>query len=136
RGGSNECAVSGAHTTTGFAIFANDPHLDLTTPSTFYPIHLTTRNRNVIGSGFAGIPFVLPGHNHHIAGGATENPLDVTDTFLEVIVEDPASGQLFTFYQGNLEPVIVIPEVFRVNPLTGGEFTEEHGAAFIGPRRN
>jgi penicillin amidase len=138
RGGSNEWAVSGAHTASGFAILANDPHLDLTTPSTFYPIHLATGSRNVIGSGFAGIPFVVLGHNEHIAWGATQNPLDVTDTFLEMIVPDPASPSgLSTVYKDQLEPIILIPEVFRVNPLTGGELIPMDGEpTLVVPRRN
>ena len=38
--GSNEWAVAGTNTDTGRPIVANDPHLSLGAPSTFYPIAL------------------------------------------------------------------------------------------------
>ena len=41
------------------------------------------------GSGFAGVPSVILGHNRHIAWGATTNPMDVTDSYTEEVVDDP-----------------------------------------------
>jgi penicillin amidase len=120
RGGSNEWAVSGALSTSGFPLVANDPHLALDVPSTFYPIHLKAGPINVIGSGFAGIPFVIVGHNQRISWGATTNPLDVTDTFQEQIAPDSGSPSgLSIVHQGHLEPILPIPEVFRKNNLNG-----------------
>lgn len=121
RGGSNEWAVSGRHTTSGFPLVANDPHLALDVPTTFYPIHLEAGPIDVIGSGFAGAPFVIVGHNQHISWGATTNPLDVTDTYQEQIVPDLTSPSgLSTVYMGQLEHVIPIPQVFRANQLGNG----------------
>lgn len=121
-GGSNQWAVSGELTENGFPLLANDPHLALGTPSTFYPVHLNAGKINVIGSGFAGVPSVIVGHNRFISWGATVNPLDVTDTFQERIVPDPASPSgLSTIYKGAKEPIIPIPEIFRTNnPAAGG----------------
>jgi penicillin amidase len=94
----------------------------------------------VIGSGFAGVPFVVLGHNNNIAWGATRNVLDVTDTFLETIVPDDASPSgLSIVHLGQLEPIIPIPELFRVNGLGNGiadDFTEVSGVTLIVPRRN
>ncbi len=119
--GSNEWAVSGAHTETGFPLLANDPHLDLGTPSTFYPVHLKTQNIDVFGSGFAGAPFVIVGHNRHISWGATINPLDATDVFQEQVVRDTDSPSgLSSIYMEAREPIIPIPEVFRVNQIGNG----------------
>ena len=38
--GSNEWAVSGQHTDSGYPLVANDPHLDLDTPATFHESNL------------------------------------------------------------------------------------------------
>lgn len=120
RPGSNEWGVTGAHTTSGFPLMANDPHLALDVPTTFYPIHLQAGPIDVIGSGFAGLPFVIVGHNQRISWGATTNPLDVTDTYQEQVVPDAASPSgLSTVYQGQREPIVPIPEVFRRNNLDG-----------------
>lgn len=114
--GSNEWAISGRHTKNRRPIMANDPHLALDQPSTFYPIHLRSGSLNVAGEGFAGTPGVIIGQNDHIAWGATTNPMDVTDTYLEQVRPDPTSpSQLSTVYQGNLEHIIPIPETFRAN---------------------
>lgn len=119
-GGSNEWAVSGKHTTLGFPLLANDQHLSLGTPSTVYPNHLQAPGINVIGSSFAGAPFVITGHNWHISWGATVNPMDVTDIFQEQIVSDPNSPSgLSIVHNGQREPLISIPEVFRQNNLNG-----------------
>ncbi len=118
RPGSNEWAVSGEHTVDGRPLVANDPHLALDVPSTFYPIHLRTGSMNVYGNGFAGAPFVITGHNDAIAWGATVDPLDVTDVFQEQVVPDPDSPSgLATLYQGQPEPILAVPETFRVNSI-------------------
>jgi penicillin amidase len=120
-GGSNEWAVSGAHTTSGRPLLANDIHLDLDVPSTFYPIHLQAGAVDVIGGSFAGAPFVIAGHNRNISWGATTHFMDVTDTFREHVVPDPTSPSgLSIVHKGQLEPIILIPEVFRQNKPGNG----------------
>ena len=121
RGGSNEWAISGAHSSSGFPLLANDPHAPIGTPSTFYPVHLEAGAFNVIGNGFAGIPFVHFGHNKFISWGATLNPMDVTDTFQEQIAVDTTSPSgLSSVHEGKLEPIIPIPEIFRQNNTGDG----------------
>ncbi len=121
RPGSNQWAVSGHHTANGLPLVANDPHLALGAPSTFYPIQLTGQDSDVMGSGFAGVPFVIVGQSRYIAWGATVSPLDVTDVYQEQIGPDPASPSgLSTVYKGNREWVIPIPESYRVNMLGDG----------------
>jgi penicillin amidase len=139
--GSNEWAVAGSHTTTGAPIVANDPHLSLGSPSTFYPIGLKAEGMDVEGEGFAGAPGVIIGHNRWISWGATTNPMDVTDTFLEKVVPDATSPSgLSTVYRGAEEHVIPVPETFRYN--SGGTLataTAADGvppATLIVPRRN
>lgn len=120
--GSNEWAISGRHTATGRPILANDPHLSLDTPSTFYPVALRAGRLDVQGEGFAGTPYVILGQNRQIAWGATTNPMDVTDTYVEQVRPDASSPSgLSTVYRGQLEHVVAIPETFRVNLRTPGE---------------
>ena len=114
RGSSNLWAVSGSLTADGRPLLANDPHLALPTPATFYPIGLELQGEPVFGSSVAGTPGVIHGYNRWIAWGTTNNLVDVTDTFAEQVVPDSA-GRLFTVYQGRLEPLIPIPETFRAN---------------------
>jgi len=114
--GSNEWVVGGQHTVSGRPLLANDPHLALDVPSTFYPIHLGAGSLDVIGSSFAGVPSVVAGHNRWISWGVTTHPLDVTDTYLETVVPNPLSPSgLSTLYQGRMEPILALPETFRAN---------------------
>jgi penicillin amidase len=146
KAGSNEWAVSGMHTDTGYPLAANDPHLALNTPSTFYPIHLQAGELDVMGSGFAGVPFVVVGQNRFISWGATVNPLDVTDVYQEQVIPDPSSPSgLSTLHMGQPEPIIPIPETFRANQVGNGVPDDlvvvppEAGvppATLIVPRRN
>ncbi len=139
--GSNEWAVAGSHTASGHPLLANDPHLSLGEPSTFYPVGLKAPGMNVEGEGFAGAPGVIIGHNRWISWGATTNFMDVTDTYQEKVVSDPSSPSgLSTVYKGGLEHVTPIPETFRYN--LGGQLvtaTAADGvpaATLIVPRRN
>jgi penicillin G amidase len=120
--GSNQWAVSGRLAAGGRPLLANDPHLSLDAPSTFYPVHLQAGPTDTAGSGFAGVPGVIVGHNRFISWGATVNPMDVTDTYAEQVRPDPSSPSgLATVHQGRLEPVVPIPETFRQNnPGSGG----------------
>lgn len=123
RGGSNEWAVSGRASASGRPMVANDPHLSLNMPSTFYQIHLKAGTFDVTGSGFAGLPTVILGHNRWIAWGATTNPMDVTDTFQEQVVPDSHSPSgLSIVHQGALEPILPIPQSYRVNQVGDGIF--------------
>jgi penicillin amidase len=119
--GSNEWGVAASHAEGRGSLMANDPHLSLNTPSTFYPIGLHSRDMDVVGSGFAGAPLVILGRNRDIAWGATTNPMDVTDSYEELVVDDPSSPSgLSTTFQGQLEHVVAIPEVFKANDPGNG----------------
>jgi penicillin G amidase len=141
RAGSNEWAVAGSITATGSPMLANDPHLPLVAPSILYPIHLRDDTYDVYGESFTGAPGIILGHNRFVSWGATNNPMDVTDTFAERVVPDPTSPSgLSTVHLGNLEHVLAIPEQYRAN--VGGTIVEVppgNGippATLIVPRRN
>ncbi len=122
RGGSNLWAVAGSLTDTGRPLIANDPHLQLGTPSTFYPMGLAVmRGLEVFGECLPGSPGIIHGYNRHISWGSTNLALDVTDTYQEQVVPDPASPSgLSTLYRGRPEPIIPIPEIFRTNQPGNG----------------
>jgi penicillin amidase len=140
--------VAGWRTKDGRAIVANDPHLSLDLPATFYPIHLTTKKEGLdtIGESVTGTPWVVLGQNQFITWGETTTGFDVTDTYFEQLVPDPKSpSKLSTVHMGKLEPVVELPLSFKVNarngladgpntvvPVPGGVPT----SVYIVPRRN
>jgi len=143
--GSNEWVVDGEHSATRWPLLANDPHLSLTLPATFHEVHLVVaRSLDVIGGSLPGIPFVAIGHNQKIAWGATNNRLDVTDTFQEQIAPDPTSPSgLSILHDGALEPINPLPQQFFANLIDGvpdNRFAATGpkipAAVLIVPRRN
>src|SRR2546430_5746310 len=82
-GASNSWAVSGAHSTSGKPLLANDPHLGLTTPNVWYFAHLHAPGLDAIGATLPGVPGIVIGRNERIAWGATNTGPDVQDLYLE-----------------------------------------------------
>ncbi|HRO45068.1 penicillin acylase family protein [Agriterribacter sp.] len=79
--GSNNWAVSGARTRSGAPILCNDPHLDLSFPSIWYEMQVTTPTMNAYGVSFPGAPGVIIGFNDSIAFGFTNSERDVMDYY-------------------------------------------------------
>ncbi len=116
--GSNNWVVSGAHTTTGHAMAANDTHLSLISPSIFYLVHLNVGDEfDVMGVQFPGAPLVTLGSNRHVAWGATVSQLDVTDVYDEAIA--PCAGGYCTSFDGRQVPLVARDETF--NLARGGD---------------
>jgi hypothetical protein len=85
RGNSNNWVVSGERTASGRPILANDPHLMVEFPATWYEMHLVAAGLDVAGVTLPGVPFVVIGHNARIAWGFTNSNADVQDLYLERI---------------------------------------------------
>jgi penicillin amidase len=83
RPGSNNWVLSGAHTVTGKPMLSNDMHLDLRMPNTWYDAHLTSGDYDVVGVTLPGVPYVIVGHNQHIAWGFTNLGPTVEDVYVE-----------------------------------------------------
>lgn len=142
--GSNAFVVSGRFSLSGEPLMGSDPHLPLTTPAFFYQAQLQAPGIDVIGGLFPGIPYVLIGHNEHITFTATNSLLDVSDVYSERVVQDPASPSgLSTMFEGRMEPLLALPQVFMAN--TPGDGTRDNlvrvatgvpAAVLIAPRRN
>jgi penicillin G amidase len=79
--GSNNWVVSGKKTKSGAPILCNDPHLELTFPSVWYEMQITTPEVNVYGVTFPGSPNVIIGFNDNIAWGVTNAQRDVKDYY-------------------------------------------------------
>lgn len=81
RNGSNNWAVSGSKTASGYPILANDPHLNMTLPSIWYAIQLHSPTQNVMGVSLPGAPSVIIGFNEQVAWGTTNVGADVWDWY-------------------------------------------------------
>jgi len=81
--GSNNWVVSGAHTTTGKPLLSNDMHLGHQVPSVWYESHLTGPGYDVAGVTFAGMPFIVVGHNQRIGWGFTNVGPATYDLYIE-----------------------------------------------------
>ncbi|WP_276502245.1 penicillin acylase family protein [Terrimonas pollutisoli] len=90
--GSNNWAVSGIKTQSGFPILCNDPHLDLTVPAIWYELQMNTPSFNAYGTSFPGIPGVVIGFNDSVAFGFTNGGIDVMD-FYEIKFKDDSKQQ-------------------------------------------
>jgi penicillin amidase len=127
--GSNAWAVSGKHTLTGKPLVGGDGHLQATSPSIFYPAHVSFPGLNIQGVVVAGTgPGFPQGRNDHITWSSVHHRGDHTDFYQEQLVVDPSSpSNLSTVYQGELEHVIPIPDTYRYNVIGDGrpDNTEE-----------
>jgi penicillin amidase len=79
--GSNNWAISGSKSATGYPILANDPHLNLTFPSIWYQVQLSSPTVNVNGVSLPGAPGMVIGYNQNISWGVTNVDADVLDWY-------------------------------------------------------
>lgn len=84
---SNSWAVAGVRTWAGYPLLANDMHLSLRAPSTWYlnALHATTDGLHVAGLSIPGVPGVVVGYNRQIAWSFTNGMVDDSDFVVEVL---------------------------------------------------
>ncbi len=75
--------IAGARTASGSPILANDPHLGLSAPGTWYMARLSTPDETRVGATVPGLPFLVIGSNGHVAWGFTTTHSDTQDLFEE-----------------------------------------------------
>jgi penicillin G amidase len=119
--GSNNWVVGPKLTASGHTLVANDPHLGLQNPATFWLVHLVADDAahpvDVMGAQFPGIPGIILGMNQHVAWGATTSNLDVTDVYRETVAAcSGGSGTCVTFQGAQ------VPLVPRVEQIKVGKF--------------
>ena len=126
-GASNSWVVTGARTSTGRPLLANDPHLALEMPSLWYEAHLVAADLNVSGAMLPGSPWVVIGHNDRIAWGITNSGADVQDFY----VEDVDFARRRYMHAGAWQPLFVdrveIDVRGRDIPFETDIFSTRHG---------
>ncbi|MFC3193279.1 penicillin acylase family protein [Marinicella sediminis] len=144
--GSNVWVIAGDKTDNGFPLIANDPHLSLDYPSTFYPAHMAAETGlNVAGVGFPGAPVTAQGCNENLCWGSTVHPVDETDFYFESIRVNTFGVPTHTVFQGQEEPLVWIFQAYFANVIGDGVMnnTEKQdvgytsgGLTFVVPRRS
>ncbi len=101
--GSNNWAVAGRRTANGAALIANDMHLGLRMPNTWYRarIRWTAPDgtvADVTGVTLPGMPAIVAGSNGHVAWGLTNSYGDFQE--LVTLVPDPENGKRYLTANG------------------------------------
>jgi len=109
--GSNNWAVGGQKSATGYPILANDPHLTLSLPSIWYQIQLHAPGVNVYGASLPGSPGVIIGFNKDVAWGVTNVGSDVLD-FYKIRFRDARKAEYW--HDNQWKPVRRRIEVVKV----------------------
>ncbi|HUK11835.1 MAG TPA: penicillin acylase family protein [Thermoanaerobaculaceae bacterium] len=89
--GSNNWAIAPGRTRSGAATLANDPHVGVANPATWYEIALDAPGLHAAGASLPGAPGVLIGHDADVAWGFTMVMLDDQDLFRLQL--DPSGGK-------------------------------------------
>ncbi len=117
--GSNAWAVAGIRTASGKPMLSNDMHLSLSVPGLWYEADLEAPNSAALASFHAagvtlpGTPFVIAGHNDHVAWGFTNLGADVQDLYIEHTRGTPSGAQYQT-PSGTWEPIQYRTETIHV----------------------
>src|SRR6185295_7847589 len=119
--GSNNWVVSGALSSTGKPILANDPHRPILLPSLRYLVHLVGPGWNVIGAGEPTLPGVAAGHNERVGFGFTIVGIDQQDLYVEET--NPADPTQYR-YKDKWEKMTTEREIIAVKHTPGLVETE------------
>jgi len=129
--GSNNWVVSGALSTTGKPVVANDPHREVGNPSLRYIVHLTAPGWNVAGASEPPFLGVAIGHNDRIAWGLTIVGADQHDVYIEAL--NPANANEVKWH-GAWEPLRSVREQIAVKGAAAESFDmkfSRHGPIFF-----
>ena len=135
--GSNNWVVGPSLTTAGNALLCNDPHLGMSQPAFWYIAHLDAKTNgsgqiHSAGGTWAGLPWVLMGQNEHLAWGLTTTYLDLSDVYVETLVQDGDGNPTGVMFNGEEVPFVRVP--WTVNFSDGSTedkellFVPHHGA--------
>jgi penicillin amidase len=117
---SNNWAVSGDRSETGMPLFSNDMHLGQMSPGIWYQMHLVVEGKfNITGVGFPCSPYIVAGHNEHIAWGWTNLYVDDTDFYLETLHPQDSNRYLL---DGEWKEMRVVTEII---PVKGSDEPEK-----------
>jgi penicillin amidase len=147
--GSNEWAISGEYTESGYPLIANDPHLSLNTPATFHEVNLVydlgEDSYSLSGVQFPAASGIIQGCNDWICWGSTWHPMDVNDVFQDQVLTNALTLPTHTVHSGQAEPLQHVYQSYFVNVI-GDEVPDNlvrapvgidgGGITFVSPRRN
>jgi len=94
----------------GKPLLSNDMHLGLTEPNIWFMADLRAPGYHAAGVTLPGLPFVVEGHNEHVAWGFTALYADVQDLYVE---ELDGKGN-FHAADGSWKPLAVDHELIHV----------------------
>ncbi len=89
---SNAWVLAGSRTASGRPLLANDPHLALNAPGIWYLARVETPDWQMAGATAPGVPFLVAGHNGHVAWGLTTTDSDTQDLFVEKLLPPSETG--------------------------------------------
>jgi len=81
--GSGNWVVSGAHAADHQPLVSNDMHLTHNVPGIWYEADLETTRLHATGVSLPGVPFIIVGHNEHVAWGFTNLGAEVQESNLK-----------------------------------------------------
>lgn len=108
--GSNNWVIAGRHTASGKPMLSNDMHLGLMVPNIWYMADLSAPGFHAAGVTLPGLPFVVAGHNQHVAWGFTALIGDAQDVYEEKL---DGKGN-YQAADGSWKPLAVDHEVIHV----------------------
>lgn len=109
--GSNNWVIAGRHTASGKPLLSNDMHLPLTEPNIWFMADLLAPGYHAAGVTLPGMPFVIAGHNEHVAWGFTALYADVQDLYIEKL---DGKGNYLSHAYDSWKPLTVDHEVIHV----------------------
>lgn len=127
--GSNGWAVAGAKTKSGKPMLASDMHLQHGVPGIWYMADLLSGGFHVSGVTLPGTPFVIVGHNQHVAWGFTNLGADVQDLYVEQMRGEGEAAE-FAAADGSWQKVLHQREVIHVRggaDVTMDVMATQHG---------
>ena len=125
--GSNNWVISGSKSASGYPILANDPHLNLTFPSIWYQVQLSSQDMNVYGASLPGAPCIIIGYNQNISWGVTNVDADVLDWY-QVKFKDKSKTEYWYNNQWNkVKRRVEVINILGEKPVTDTVLYTHHG---------
>ncbi len=107
--GSGNWVVSGAHTADHEPLVSNDMHLTHNIPGIWYEADLEAPGLHVTGVSLPGVPFIIVGHNEHVAWGFTNLGAEVQDIYIE-----HTRGNEYESSDGTWHPILHQQEIIHI----------------------
>ncbi|SMY07395.1 penicillin acylase family protein [Flavimaricola marinus] len=116
-GASNAFAAGPERSAAGSTLLANDPHLGLSAPSTFYLARMELASGGVIGGTIPGVPVILTGRSTVLGWGVTASYMDDQDIFLEEV--NPANANEYRGLDGQWLPFETRDSIINIKDQPG-----------------